>query len=263
MKRYVNQIKQALIILTGVIALSSCKENVFQAEDFKSGLYFINDSTDYSFGITPLEIKSHDLEIPVQVMGSPTSQDREYQVKVIAENTTAKEKVHYEIPTTLTIKADSVKGILPLHILREPLGTDFFKVTFSIVETESFIPVSQSMSKIVITFNNRIEQPHWINPYSGSNAKVWPTSKLGPWNPLVYVKFMELFALVEQTAPNAYDNIVAAYGGPLLPNFPGTWAYDYDATLTKYVLIPLYRYFTIEHPELGVKTVPKPAGFVN
>lgn len=251
------------MILFGILALSSCKENVFQKEEFKSGLYFVNDSTDYSFGITPLEVKSYDLKIPVQVMGTPASQDREYQVQIVPENTTAKEKVHFELPATLTIMADSVKGVLSLHILREPLGTDFFKVTFKIVETESFVPVSETMSKIVITFNNRIEQPHWVNPYAGDNVKVWPTTQLGVWNPLVYVKFMELFAAMEETAPNAYVNIVAAYGGPLLPNFPGIWAWDYNATLTKYVLIPLYRYFKIEHPELGVDTVPKPDGFVN
>ena len=260
MKKYINQFHKACLILVGVIALSSCKENVFEPETYKSGLYFINDSTDYSFGITPLEVKSYELEIPVQIMGAPVSSDRQFQVVIVPENTTATEKVHFEIPTNLTIKADSVKGVLPLHILREPLGADFYKVSFRIIENDEFEPINETMSKIVVTFNNRIEQPNWLD---WQNKKAWPTSKLGAWNPLVYVKFMELFTSMEEEAPNTYANMIQLYGGPLLPKFPGGWAWDYDATLTKYVLIPLYRYFAIQHPELGVKTVPKPASFIN
>lgn len=260
MKRYINQITKVCYILTGIIALSSCKENVFQAEEFKTGLYFINDSTDYSFGITPLETGSYTLELPVQIMGTASSVDREFEVKVIAENTNAIEGEQYELPSKLIVKADSVKGVLPLHILRESLGTDFYKVTFSLVETESFVPVNESKSKIVVTFNNLIEQPNWLD---WQGKKAWPSSKLGVWNPLVYVKFMELFAEMEATAPNTYTNIVNLYGGPLLPNFPGGWAWDYDASLTKYVLIPLYRYFAIDNTELGVTTVPRPSSFVN
>lgn len=263
MKRYIHQIKNISLILITILALSSCKENVFQAEEFKSGLYFINDSTDYSFGITPLEVESHIFELPVQIMGAPISQDRAFKVKVIAENTTAIENVHYEIPAILTIKADSVKGSLLLNILRNDLLNDSFKLTLSIVETEDFVPVSASMSKTIITFNNRVEQPNWLAKKSWNSdemIKTWPRSRLGNWNPLTYVKFMELFAAMESQVPDTYNGMIKTYGGPLLPNFPGDWAWNYDFTLSKYVLIPMYRYFMVENPELGV-VIPRPNGF--
>lgn len=260
MKKYLDNVKYICYIIVASIGLASCKENVFKAEEFKTGLYFPNDSADYSFGITPLEIGSHTLDLPVQIMGSPIGIDRAYSVRIVAENTDATENIHFEMTTSLMIQADSVRGVLPLTINRAALEDESFKVTLAIQENEHFVPVSQTAARTVLTFNNRIEQPNWLD---WGGQKSWPSSKLGVWNPLVYVKFMELFADMEETVPATYDAIVMAYGGPLLPNFPGTWAWDYDFTLTKYVLIPLYRYFAIDHPELGVTTVPRPSSFVD
>lgn len=263
MKRYINQIKSLSFILIGILALSSCKENEFQAEGFKTGVYFVNDSTDYSFGITPLGIDSYTLDIPVQLMGEPSSADREFQVNVVMEKTDAVEGVHYELPTRFIIKADSVTGVIPLTILRESLGIASFKIGFSLQENSNFVPISKETSNAVVTFNSRIEQPHWVNPNAKDNVRLWPSTQLGPWNPLVYVKFVELVGNVKDLAPGTYFNMMVDFGGPLLPKFPGSWAWDYNNTLTKHVLIPLYRYFTIEHPELGVNTVPRPFDFVN
>lgn len=260
MKKYIKNLQYVCFTIAASIAFTSCKENVFKAEEMKPALYFVNDSTDYSFGITPLEIESSTLEIPVHIMGSQVGSDREYKVSVFPENTDATENVHFEMPSSVVIPADSVRGMFPLQINRAPLGDESFKVTLIIQENENFVPANATTAKTVITFNNRIEQPNWLD---WQGRKSWPSSKLGIWNPLVYVKFMELFAEMEEVAPATYDAIVKAYGGPLLPNFPGGWAWDYDFTLTKYVLIPLYRYFAIEHPELGVTTVPRPSSFVN
>jgi len=263
MKRYLNPIKTVCCILIILASMSSCKENLFQAEDFKTGIYFLNDSTDYSFGITPLETKTHTLDLPVRIMGNPSSEDREFKIEIIAAKTDAQENVHYKIPTSFIIKADSVDGIIPLEILRESLQNNTYKIGFTLLENDNFVPTSKETSSLVVTFNNRIEQPHWVNPWANDNVKLWPSSQLGPWNPLVYVKFVELVNEVEHLAPGTYMNMMKDFGGPLLPNFPGTWAYDYNNTLTKYVLIPLYRYFIIDHPELGVTGIPMPAGFIN
>ncbi|MCA5004318.1 DUF4843 domain-containing protein [Sphingobacterium bovistauri] len=263
MKRYINHIKRVCCILIALASLSSCKENVFQADDFKTGIYFITDSIDYSFGITPLETKNHRLDIPVRIMGNPSSQDREFNVELLVAKTDAEENIHYKIPTSFLVKADSVNGIIPLEILRESLGNANYKIAFNLLENGNFVPTSKETSSTVITFNNRIEQPHWVNPWANDNVRLWPSSQLGPWNPMVYVKFVELVNEVEGLAPGTYMNMMKDFGGPLLPKFPGTWAYDYNNTLTKYVLIPLYRYFIIDHKELGVKGIPKPAGFIN
>lgn len=264
MKRYINQLFKFGVFLIGVQAMTSCKENVFVADDFKSGIYFVQDSTDFSFGVTPLDITSSELLLPVQIMGVPSSMDRTFKVQILSGNTNASEHVHYEIADSFLIKADSVKALLPLTILRENLGDMSFKVTLSMIETNDFVPVSESMSKVVVTFNNRVEQPNWLqeNWQTGQMVKTWPSYKLGNWNPLTYIKFMELFGEMEDVAPSVYEAMIKAYGGNQLPNFPGGWAWNYDFTLTKYVLIPLYRYFMVENPELGV-TIPLPDGYTS
>lgn len=59
-------------------------------------------------------------------------------------------------------------------------------------------------------------------------------------------------------APQTYDDMVKQFGEDL-ENGP-EWPFDYDYSLTKYVLIPLYQYFMEQHPDLGV-TIPRPAGY--
>lgn len=260
MKTTHNQINRLLFWFFGVLIFASCKENIFQPEEFKTGVYFVDDSIDYSFGITPLEVESRVLELPLLIMGTPQTSDRAFQVEVVSSNTSAVQGLHFDFPSILMVPANSVNGVLPMTIYRSPLGDEDFKVTFRVVENENFTPANAELGRLVVTFNNRIEQPNWLD---WSGQKAWPSSKLGVWNPLVYVKFMELFNEMDITAPNAYASMLELFGGPLLPDFPGSWAWDYDATLTKHVLIPLYRYFAIEHPELGVTTVPRPASFVD
>ncbi len=238
-------------------SLQSCKENIFQPEEFKTGIYFKSDSTDYSFGITPLAVNSHDLSIPVKIMGAPTAQDRSFKVQVLPESGSAQQGVHFEIPNNLLIKADSVNGVMTIKLLRKDLKDGFFKVRFALQETDDFVPVIDEHKKTVITFNNRVEQPNWVD-YWGD--KSWPSYKLGNWDPIKYIKFMEIFAQMKDKAPSTYQAICKAYGGELLPNFPGGWAWDYDFSLTKYVVIPLYQYFMEQHPEMGVD-VPRPYGY--
>lgn len=264
MKSYLKQFIKFNSILVLLYLMASCKENVFEAKEFKSGIYFVQDSTDYSFGITPLNISSYELLIPVQIMGVPSTMDRTYKVKVGADKSNAIENVHYQIGEDFIIKADSVDGFVPLTILRNNLDDESFKLTLSLIETNDFVPVSESMSSVIITFNNRVEQPNWLelNWQTGGMEKAWPSFRLGNWHPLTYIKFMELFAEMESLAPSVYSAMIKEYGGPLLPNFPGGWAWNYDFTLSKYVLIPLYRYFMVEHPELGV-TIPMPAGYTD
>ena len=70
---------------------------------------------------------------------------------------------------------------------------------------------------------------------------------------------------MEQTAPATYRNLVERWGENLDQTYNdgwgtyyfGSWDYEYDLALTKFVLIPMYEYFQ-EHPELGVTDFPNP-----
>ena len=134
-----------LYLLLGLLSVSCEKTTYPEYDTAFSGIYFEEDSIRYSFGVTPLSTSSYIMELPVKIMGTPTKQRRTFQVEVIANKTTAEVNVHYKMPAECVIEADSVKGILPLEVLRNDLGdTDSYQVTFKLKKTETFTPVSEA-----------------------------------------------------------------------------------------------------------------------
>lgn len=250
-------IKISFFIVMGCLFLTSCKKSDYLTYDKEfTGIYFQMDSIYYSFGVTPIEISSYELKVPVKIIGQSTASDRTFSVVIKPEKTTAVEGKQYTIAKSFTIKADSINGFIPITILRKDLGTGDFKISLKLMENESFIPVNENFKETLIHFNNRVEPPSWKD-WRGNPT--WPSYELGAWNPLTYIKFIELFRAIEQKAPATYKNMIDAFG-PDLQNVTYGWPYDYNYTMIKYVLIPLYEYFMIEHPDLGV-TIPRPPGY--
>lgn len=241
-----------LTLLSGTaLLLSSCTEgDLSEPDGWKPGIYFQEDSVRYSFGITPIEVESHLLTIPLRIMGEPQSRERAFAIEVDAEETTAEVSTHYVLGDPLVVMADSVNAYLPLTILRSALGEEEYRLSIRLKESEEFTPVNENYQSVSIYFNNQVEKPSW---WDGSQSKV------GAWKPIVYIKFMEFFAEMETTSPVTYRNMVEKFG-PYLEN-SDYWFWDYDNSLNKYVLIPLYRFFTEEHPEMGVTTIPRPSGY--
>ena len=237
-----------------LLLLASCKKDrdLIYDKSF-AGIYFEQDSIYYSFGVTPLETDRYELHVPVEIMGTPSNTDRAFSVVIDNDKTTAEAGKHYTVPTTFTIPADSINGFVPVTILRKDLGDSDFKLAFKLVKNDNFTPVNEDLKEVLIHFNNRVEPPTWKD-WQGNPT--WPDFYLGKWNPLTYIKFIEYFRAIEQEAPATYESMVKQYG-PDLQNVTYGWPYDYQYTMKKYVLIPLYNYFMIEHPDLGV-TIPKP-----
>lgn len=253
----INYLRFLLPLAAGMWLLASCKKTEYQAYDKSfTGIYFQQDSIYYSFGVTPLETHSYNLKVPVRIMGSASNLDRQFALAVVPEKTTAVEGLHYTIDETFTIQADSTNGFIPVTILRDSLKNQDFKLYLRLVENAGFTPVNEKFKEVIIHFNNRVEPPTWKD-YWGDPA--WPDFKLGEWNPITYIKFIELYRAMEQKAPATYAAMIAAYG-PDLKNVTFGWPWDYDKTMTKYVLIPLYQYFMEQHPDLGV-TIPRPNGY--
>lgn len=257
MKKNITIPFSALIVMA-VFFVSSCKKESYllYEKDF-AGIYFDQDSLYYSFGVTPFEIESYTLEVPVHIMGQPVADERIFTIAVVDNKTTAKEGIHYTVPNRLTIPPDSVNGYIPITILRNTLGEADYKIHFQLKENDHFKPVYEKFKEAEIHFNNRVERPSWKD-WQGNPT--WP-SQLGVWNPLTYIKFIELFREIEQKSPITYQAMINDMG-PDLKNMQYGWAWDYDYTLTKYCLIPMYTYFVKEHPELGI-SIPKPSGYVD
>lgn len=251
-------IKFGMFLFLGILLLAACKKEdyIMYDKDF-AGIYFEQDSIYYSFGLTPFEIESYSFDIPVHIMGEATSSERTFSVEVLSEKTTAVQGVHYILPNTFTVMADSINGYIPITILRNEMGENDYKIHFKLKENNHFQPVNEQLKETAIHLNNRVERPDWKD-WRGNPT--WPT-QLGVWNPLTYIKFIELFREIEFKSPVTYKKMVDQFG-PDLKNVEYGWAYDYDFTLTKFCLFPLYEYFMKDHPEMGI-IIPKPKGYVD
>lgn len=234
-----------LLMLSGLI---SCDESDYKSFDTSlSNIYFPNDSVFYSFGTTSLTVTSYTLKLPVKILGVPIKEKRTFQIELIQEKTNAKAGEQYILPSELTIEADSVNGIIPLEIMRNQLGEDRWQVGFRLITTPDFIPAKEVGDHIVATFNNIVEPPTWTD-WQGKPA--WPQERLGVWNPIVWLTFMEYFRKMETTVPVTYHKMVEQFG-PDLENVTYSWPHDFDYSIRKYILIPMYDYFQ-QHPELKV-----------
>ena len=257
MRKITYIITSCLFVLFGT-GLTSCNEQDYKLFDSsRTGIYFTEDSVVYSFGVTKLEVTSHEMELPVKIMGAPVKEERSFKVEVVADKTTAKAGEHYMIPTELIIKADSVNGVLPVTILREDLGSDtYWQVAFRLVSTDDFEPENEILTVAIASFNNIVEPPQWKD-WQGNLT--WPNHKLGVWDPVKWVKFMEYFRAMEQSAPAMYKGMVEMYG-PDLEKVQYGWMEEYNYSATKYILIPMYDFFEA-NPELlesGRNDIPKP-----
>lgn len=241
----------------GLLFFSSCKKgNEVIFEKNFTGIYFQKDSIYYSFGITSLEVRNYELQVPVKIMGEPVAMDRTFSVEVIPEKTNAVAGEQYTLLNSFLIKKDSINGYFTINIDRTKVGINGYKLSFRLLEKAGFKPVNESFQSTTIHFNNNVEKPNWKD-FQG-NA-FWPTAMLGVWRSDVYIKFVEYFRAMEQTSPLTYDIMVGLYGKDMI-NLPSGWPTAYQETLKKYTLIPLYKYYMEQNPLLGV-TIPRPAGY--
>lgn len=244
------------VFAVGMLFFNSCKKGGDMIFDKNfTGIYFQQDSVYYSFGVTPLDVQSYDLKVPVKIMGAPAAVDRTFSAEIVVDKTNAVAGEQYSLTNAFVLKKDSINGYISIRLNRAKLGTNDFKVYFKLIEKDGFVPVNESFKTAVVYFNNRVEKPTWKD-FSGK--PYWPTSQLGVWNPITYIKFIELFRGMEQKAPETYAVMVKNYGKDLA-GLTG-WPYDYANSMTKYVSIPLYQYFVEQHPELGV-VIPRPSGY--
>lgn len=250
-----KKITSLIILLSAILNLSSCSETDYPLfDDSVINIYFTQDSVNYSFAFVPIEIKEHIVELPIQIIGNPSKENRTFTVEIVKEKTDATEDVHYRLPKQLSIPADSITGIIPLTLLRDELKENEWEVTLRLVKDNNFIPIQENEAKtkneITIAFSDIVKQPsNWLD-YNNE----WPSSILGPWNPLVYRKYMEFFQQTKETNPVFYQDMTNKYGTYLEREiFGGTdYTSGYNYTFKKYIFLPLYKYFNEEHPELGI-----------
>ena len=237
--------KHPFLALVAVLLLVSCsQENYMRYDSSYNGLYFTADSLTYSFSVTPVETRTHSIQIPVKMMGVLSDQDREIPFKVMADSTTAIEGKHYQVGSHV-IKADSIYGNISIILLRDGLegsyatGYTRYRLSLRLASNDYFVPTLQDGDQFYdLKFDNSIEQPSWLD-YKGD--KVWYVSNLGTWHPFTFIKLVEFFHSIEEIMPETYVNMVSLYGENL-EHVPYGSFHDYSTIVRKYMLKPMYDY---------------------
>lgn len=231
------------LLLSAATMFSSCDEEYLVFDVNNPGIYFTRDTLEYSFSVTPIEVKRYTYNVPVRIMASVSDKTRPIGFMTDPDSTNAVEGTHYELGEAV-ILPDSINGYIPITFIRENLegtyatGYTRYKICLRLVDNGYFAPTLDSLSQVrMVKFDNAIEQPAW---YTAHGDKKWP-SELGSWHPYTFIKVVELFHELENILPETYYNMVAEYGENL-ENVPQGNFKLYDVTMRKYIYLPLYTF---------------------
>ena len=236
--------------IIGAFALAfgftACEDdNYMKFDTHYTGIYFTSDSTEYSFSVTPIEVREYTLKIPVQIMGAPAKKDRIIKYELVEELCHAEENKQYILDPAI-LPADSINGYIPIRILRDGLvgnyadGYERYKLTLRLVANEHFTPTLDSLRQVhQAKFDNAIEQPNWINKH---DEKVWIKRELGEWHPYKFIKMVEYFHAIEDIQPETYKKMVVLYGENL-EHIPLGDPWQYRTIFRKYIYKPMYDHF--------------------
>ena len=234
-------------LLAGALLLAACQETDYMRFDTsKPGIYFTRDTLVYSFGVLPIETRTSEFRFSIRVMDGVSDHDRTFAYEVIADSTTAKEGVQYTIGQPV-IPAGKVDGYIPVTLLRDGIAGSYtegfvdYRLGLRLKSGEGFTPTLSEKDQIrVLTFNNAVEQPSWLD-YRGQ--KIWRENRFGVWHPLKFIKMVEYFHNIQHILPETYVKMVDRYGENL-EHVPYGDFYEYGTIMRKHVFIPMYEYFS-------------------
>ena len=251
-----NPGKTIILSLMSVLCFASCSETEYLKFDAShNGVYFTQEKLKYSFSVTADSIRSYLFKMPIQILGRTSSMEREVAYSVNPDSTDAVEGVHYILGKAI-IAPDSITGYIPVTILRDNLegsyaeGYKTYRLYIELEENGNFIPTLDTLSQArLLQFDNAIDIPEWVD-YKGD--KIWrpgnPHPELGDWHPYTFIKLVEQFHTIQYVVNmyETYQKMVAYYGGENLERVPYASFTPYTHIMRKYVLAPLYEYFSDE-----------------
>lgn len=251
-----NLSKYMLLSFVAVVCLTACSETEYlKFDESHNGVYFTQDKLKYSFGVTDDSIRTYLFKMPIQIMGRTSTAEREVAYRVNPDSTDAIAGAHYELGKAV-IAPDSITGYIPVTILRDKLGGSYaegyktYRLYIELVENENFIPTLDTLSQArLLQFDDAIDTPEWLD-YKGD--KIWgegnPHPDLGSWHPYTFMKLVEQFHTIEheENMYETYQKMVTYYGGENLERVPYASFHPYTHIMRKYVLMPLYEYFSSE-----------------
>ena len=92
-----NKIKCLILplIALAITTLTACSETEYPTFDTSiSDIYFLKDSSHYSFGLNPPSVSEKTINLPVRIIGEKSENPREFSIEIIKDKTTAEANNH-------------------------------------------------------------------------------------------------------------------------------------------------------------------------
>lgn len=130
MRHFINIINCAL--LGAVLTLAACSQQEIMDYDLPGKVYFNEtvasgttagdvdvDSVNYSFAVKPDNLSQDTVKINIRLLGNTADRDRVFEAEAIADSSTAREGVDFEILQGV-MKANEYDSYLPVIVKRTP-----------------------------------------------------------------------------------------------------------------------------------------------
>lgn len=168
-----NRFKISILFYSTIILLS-CTNNDGKSY---SGENYINFTKDYKTDSTLFSFAYGNetrgvAELEVEIASTIEKNDREYRVKFVPEESTAKEGIHFEkFNDNLIFRSGHYIDTLHVNVLNAPdLSTQEVLATFEIIRNSNFLPGLTKKQKSRLFITNKLSRPAWWNEWHEDNG---------------------------------------------------------------------------------------------
>lgn len=186
-------------ILVLLVILTSCNQDIdnFYAEKGRIQFKYFKEETGsnkvvyrtyfnqttFSFGRFDETVEQDTARIVVEFLGEVSKLDRHYQVRIVADSTTAVEGLHYEpFSNTQIFRAGRMKDTLKIVVKRKALSSSFSnpedkRLTLDLVSTADFNLGMKGGLRTRLNINNYLSEPIWWKDPLRSNLRFYHPKK--------------------------------------------------------------------------------------
>ena len=205
----------------------------FTWDRYNSASKVTSDTVFFSFAL--YNETEYEYKIPVKAIGMPLDEDREYEVEVVADSSTAIQDKHFKFGK-LVVPKNEVDGVLSLVLERtDDIMNSPVYLYLRFKENNNFKPIADNYYRLSIV-DGALPAPQW-----------WMPNFLGVYeknNDRLYRKLLEYFWQLEDIKPIFYAEAVEEYG-LYLERAPATF-YRVKGNIIwiNYVFKPAYVYYS-------------------
>lgn len=179
-----NNLVKISFLLGMLFSILACNQDIDKFDNGENYIYFNmpfktdaygrnttvrEDSLVHSFALDDISIASYTFKIPVNTVGLKNSENRNYEVEIVTDNTTASDSQWDK--STLSnpiIKSGNLQDTLYITVYRTPdLRATWKNITFRLLANDNFKLGDRNLLTAKISFTDILLPPTWWSKWQG------------------------------------------------------------------------------------------------